>query len=168
MLVRQLLVEHPFAAGFGQTCKVWRALAASLSNCMNASRKLVYGIQGIGDKAAKKQFEDLMVFMKGFICHVPFESGTDDADGGTKLVAGLEDLFEIVSGLENEKSVTSSQTAARKNEYRARAEKLRNTSLGNLTPANNELIKSYKVVELESSSAKSDHPTIHQLKCIGF
>ena len=54
--------------------------------------------------------------MKGFIGHIPFESGTDDAGSGSDLVAGLEDLFEIVSGLENEKCVTSSQTAARKNE----------------------------------------------------
>ena len=33
MLVHHLLVEHPFAAGFGQTCKAWRALADSLGNC---------------------------------------------------------------------------------------------------------------------------------------
>ena len=69
-------------------------------------------------------------------------------------MAGLEDLLEIVSGLENEKCVTTSQTAARKCEDRARAEALGNASLGNLTAADKELIKSYKVVELESSSAK--------------
>ena len=57
-----------------------------------------------------------MVFMRRLIGHIPFESGTDDAGSSTDLVAGLEDLFEIVSGLENEKCVTSSQTAARKNE----------------------------------------------------
>ena len=148
------MVEPPFAAGFDQTCKAWRALAASLSNCNNPSGKLVYGIQGIGDKATKKRFEELIVFMKGFIGHVPFESGTDDAEGGTELVADLEDLFEIVSGLENEMSVTSSQTAARKNEDRAKAEALRNASLGNLTPANKELVKSHKLVKLESNSAK--------------
>ena len=77
-----------------------------------------------------------MVFIKGFIGHIPFASGTDDAEGGTKLVAGIDNLFKIVSGLENEKSVTSSQTAARKNEDWTRAEALRNVSLGNLTPAN--------------------------------
>ena len=54
MLVQQLLVEHPFAAGFGQTCKAWRVLAASLSNCKDSSGKLVYGVQGIGEKSAKK------------------------------------------------------------------------------------------------------------------
>ena len=37
-----------------------------------------------------------MVVMKGFIDPIPFESGTDDVEGGTELVAGLEDLLEIV------------------------------------------------------------------------
>ena len=69
-------------------------------------------------------------------------------------MAGLEDQFEIVSGVENEKCVTTSQTAARKCEDRARAEALRNASLGSLTAADKELNKSNKVVELESSSAK--------------
>ena len=69
-------------------------------------------------------------------------------------MAGLEDLLGIVSGLKNEKCVTTSQTAARKCEDRARAEALRNASLGNLTAADNQLIKSCKAVELESSSAK--------------
>ena len=40
MLVHHLLVEHPFAAGFGQTCKAWRALADSLSNCKDPDGKL--------------------------------------------------------------------------------------------------------------------------------
>ena len=44
----------------------------------------------------KQWFEDLMVVMKGFIDPIPFESGTDDVEGGTELVAGLEDLLEIV------------------------------------------------------------------------
>ena len=61
ILVRHLLVEHPFAAEFGQTCKAWRALAESLSNCKDSDGKLVYGVHGIGEKAAKKQFEELMV-----------------------------------------------------------------------------------------------------------
>ena len=133
-------------------------MAASLSNCKDSDGKLVYGVQGINQKAAKKQFEELMAYMKGFIGHIPFESQTEYAEGCTELVAGLEDLFEIVSGLENEKCVTSSQTAARKNEDRAKAEALRNASLGKLTTADKELIKSYKVVELESSSAKKRPP----------
>jgi hypothetical protein len=50
--------------------------------------------------------------------------------------------------------VTTSQAAARKSEDWARAKALKNASLGTLTAADNKLIKSYKVVELESSSAK--------------
>jgi hypothetical protein len=154
MLVCHLLVDHPFAAGFGQTCKAWRSLDDSLSNCKDPDGKLVYGVHGIGKKAAKKLFEELMVFMKGCINHVPFESETDYAEEGSVLVAGLEDLLEIVSGLKNEKCVTTSQTAARRYEDRARIEALRNACLGNLTAADKELIKSYEVVEFESSSAK--------------
>ena len=33
----------------------------------------------------KSYFEDLMVFMKGYNNHVPFESGTDDAEEGTDV-----------------------------------------------------------------------------------
>ena len=51
-----------------------------------------------------------MVFMRRLIGHIPFESGADDAEAGTELVDGLEDLVEIISALENEKCVTSSQT----------------------------------------------------------
>ena len=92
-------------------------MATSLSNCNDADGKLLYGIQGIGEKATKNKFEELMVCMKGFIGHIPFESGTDDTGSCTELVAGLEDdLFEIVSWLENEKSATSFQNTARKNE----------------------------------------------------
>ena len=50
MLVRHLLVEHPFAAGFDQTCKAWTALADSLSNCKDPDEKLVYGVHGISEK----------------------------------------------------------------------------------------------------------------------
>ena len=53
MLVHYLLVEHPFAAGFGQTCKAWRVLAESLSNCKDPDGKLVYGVHGISEKASK-------------------------------------------------------------------------------------------------------------------
>ena len=42
MLVCHLLVEHPFAAGFGQNCKAWRALADSLRSCKDPDGKLVY------------------------------------------------------------------------------------------------------------------------------
>ena len=53
MLVHHLLVEHPFASGFGQTCKAWRAFAESLSNCKDPDGKLVYGDHGIGERQQK-------------------------------------------------------------------------------------------------------------------
>ena len=130
----------------------------NLSKVEDPDGKLVFGVQGIGEKAAKKCFEELMVFVKGNVDHVPFESGSDDADDCNELLAGLEDMLEIVSGLENVRSITSSQTAAKKNEDRARAEALRNASLGNLTAADKQLIKSSGVDEVELSSAKKQPP----------
>ena len=56
--------------------------------------------------------------------------------------------------MENDKSVTSSQTAAKKNEDRARAEALRNASLENLTAVDKQLIKCSKDVEVEPRSDK--------------
>ena len=76
-----------------------------------------------------------MVFVNGYISHVPFEHVTDNAEEGIKLMAGLEDLLEIISSWWMRKSVASSQTAAKKNEDQAGVEALRNASLGKLTAA---------------------------------
>ena len=44
------------------------------------------------------------------------ESRTDDAQGGTELEAGFEDLLDIVSELENKKCVSTPWTATTKDE----------------------------------------------------
>jgi hypothetical protein len=67
-----------------------------------------------------KHFEKLMVFIKGCINHVSFESGSNDVDECHELLAGIEDLLDIVTALENVKFVSSSQTAVKKKEDRAR------------------------------------------------
>ena len=121
-------------------------------------RKLLYVAQGICEKVAKYQSKELKVFSKGYIYHIPFKRGTQVSEEGAEPKEISEDIPKIVARLENEKSVTSSQTAARKNEDRAKAEALRNASLGKLTTADKELIKSYNVVELEPSSAKKRPP----------
>ena len=104
----------------------------------------MYGIQAFSEKISKMEFENIMGFMNGFIGHITFESGADDADYGIETISGLKALLEIVLGLENEKCATSYQIAARKNEDWAKAEALRNASLGNLTFSNKKLIKSHK------------------------
>ena len=40
-----------------------------------------------------------MVFMDDYINHVAFESGSHDAEVGSELIAGLEDIIEIVFAL---------------------------------------------------------------------
>ena len=56
--------------------------------------------------------------------------------------------------MENVKSTTSFQTAAKNNEDRARAEALRNASLGKLTAVDKQLIKNSELAEVEPSSVK--------------
>ena len=114
MLVWHLLVDHPFSATYWKHGKAWKAFVATLSKAENPDGKLVFGVQGIREMVAKCCFEEPMVFIKQNVSHVPFESGSADANEWNELLAGLEDLLDIVTGLENVKSVTSSQTAAKK------------------------------------------------------
>ena len=51
------------------------------------------------------------------------------ADDCNESLASLEDLLDIVTGLENVKSATISQTTAKKNEDKARAQTLGNALL---------------------------------------
>ena len=116
----------------------------------------------------KKRFEELMVFIKKHVSHVPFESGSDDADECNELLAGLEDLLDIVTGLENVKGATSFQIVVMKTEDRARAEALRNTSLGKLTAVDKQLINRSELAEVEPSSAKKRpaNNSLSEMLCI--
>ena len=100
MLVQRLLVDQPFSASIGKHGKAWKAFVATLSKAENPDGTLVFGVQGLGEKAAKKNLEEVVVFIKKNISHVPFESGSDHADKCNELLAGLEDLLDIVTGLE--------------------------------------------------------------------
>ena len=53
MLVWHLLVDHPFSATFGKHGKAWKVFVATLSKAENPDGMLVFGVQGIGEKAAK-------------------------------------------------------------------------------------------------------------------
>ena len=92
MRVQQLLVGHLSAAEFGQTFKVWRVLAVSLTNYKDPDDALVFESQGIGKKVAK----------------------TNYAEKGADLVSAYNDLHNYFSRFENEMSVTTSQTTAKK------------------------------------------------------
>ena len=48
------MVDHPFSATFGKHGKAWKAFVATLSKAENPDGILVFGVQGIGEKAAKK------------------------------------------------------------------------------------------------------------------
>jgi hypothetical protein len=134
MLVRHLIVEQPFAASFGKSGSAWKDFAFDLSLVQDPDGKLVYGTIGISDKGAKKRFEDLMDYVKKEQNDVPFQSGCDDQAPSTDLENALDDLYEIYCEKKNDAKVSSNSTAAQKAEDNARAEVLRNASLGMLTP----------------------------------
>ena len=54
MLVQHLLEDHPFSATFGKHGKAWKAFVATLSKAENPDGMLLFGVQGIEEKAAKK------------------------------------------------------------------------------------------------------------------
>ena len=53
MLVRYLLLEHSLSVAFGNNGKTWNTFVKTWSRFEGPDEKLVYGLQGIGEKATK-------------------------------------------------------------------------------------------------------------------
>jgi hypothetical protein len=75
-----------------------------------------------------------MEYVKKEQDNVPFQSGCDNQAPSTELEAGLNNLYELYCEKKCDAKVASNSTAAQKAEDNARAETLRNASLGMLTP----------------------------------
>ena len=69
-----------FSATFEKYGKVWKTFVVNLSKVKDPGGKLVFRVQCIGEKAVKKYFKELMVFVKEIVDHIPFESRSNDAD----------------------------------------------------------------------------------------
>ncbi len=155
MLVRHLLVEEPFSASVGKSGSAWKDFVTALSGAEDPDGNQVYGTIGISDKAAKKRFEDLMEYVKKAQDDVPFQSGCDDQAPSTELEAGLDDLYELYCEKACDAKVASNSTAAQNAEDNARAETLRNASLGMLTPQENIRLKERRSGTSVANSAAS-------------
>ena len=57
MLVQHLLVDHPFSATIGKYGKAWKTFVTTMSKAENSDRNLVFGVQGIGEMAAKNDLK---------------------------------------------------------------------------------------------------------------
>ena len=57
MLVRHLIVEHPFSATFGKHGKAWKTFAVNLSKVEDPDGTLVFGVQGIGERWQKNNLK---------------------------------------------------------------------------------------------------------------
>lgn len=86
-----------------------------------------------------------MAFVKDNVDHVSCESESNYADGCNKLMSGFEDVLQISTSLEINRSITSLQTVAKKFEDRARANPVQNATLENCKAVDKKSIKSSKV-----------------------
>jgi hypothetical protein len=59
MLVQHLLVEYAFSVTFGKYDKAWKTFVVTLNKVEDPDGMIVLRVQGIGEKAAKKCFEDI-------------------------------------------------------------------------------------------------------------
>jgi hypothetical protein len=154
MLIRQLMVDQPFAAPFGKSGQAWKTCAEYVSQ--------EFGLfsQGVSDKAIKRRFDDLMAsFVKAKDASIPFQSGCDDQPGPNSLVSALEDLYEIYTSVLSETKMTSAANAAKKADNASRAgEALRNASLGCLRRKDMDFIKSYQTKKGTRTGAALHHP----------
>jgi hypothetical protein len=175
MLIRQLMVDQPFAAPFGKSGQAWKTCAEYVSQAQDPEGNLVFGSQGVSDKQAiKRRFDDLMAFVKANDASIPFQSGCDDQPGPNNLVSALEDLYEIYTSVLSETKMTSAANAAKKADDASRAEALRNASLGCLRRKDMDFIKSYQTKKgnknrscsppSSSSSNRSDSGSSKKLK----
>jgi hypothetical protein len=158
MLVRQLLVDQPFAATFGQSGHAWKTCAQALSRARDPEGLLVYGAAGVSDKSIKKRFEDLMMFVKKEENLVPFRSGSDNEPGAGEqgeLASALEDLYEIYSSVVSDREAAGASVATKKADDMANAELLRNASLGMLTENEKTMMRQRKKRKSANGGAES-------------
>ena len=165
MLIRTMLVEKPFAVPYGKQGLAWRACANALNKTEDPDGKLVYGRgQGLSDKTLKKRFDELMAYVKKADGLVPFQSGMDDQSGPGQLQNGLEDLYELYASFGEETKITSTASLAKKADDKAKAEALRNASMGMLTANDKEVLGIAKVASGDGGAkgrkrAKSHPPS---------
>jgi hypothetical protein len=64
MLLRALIVEQPFDAPYDNHGAAWKACTFTLWAAQDPPGNLVYGPQGVGDKAIKKHFDKYIAYAK--------------------------------------------------------------------------------------------------------
>ena len=143
-LGRQLLYDGPFSQGYEQVTKAWTSMAVALSKTVNPDDgSLLYG-GGISVKTCKDRFAAFMAYAKEHIKHVPFESGQDDQEAPNELQRAVEEMYAMQLGIDDAKTMLTFQSAAKKEEEKAKAEAIRRASLGLLSGTDKSSLKSDK------------------------
>jgi hypothetical protein len=133
-LVRVLLANVPYKAGYGQTIKEWDNSSLILSEQMDPTGKLVFQ-DGISTRTLKLRFEELMKFVKKYEGNVPFRSGEDNEGAPNELQSGIEDIYEDWCSFEDSKLTTSNNNVAQQKLEKEQAEQIRKASVGEMSRA---------------------------------
>ena len=93
-LVRSLLAERPYKAGYGGTAKAWEDVAVQLRDVKHPeSGDLLYGPKTLKAKTLKDRFMLYMEFVQKQDREALRRTGTDDDPVPTEIMSALEDLY---------------------------------------------------------------------------
>jgi hypothetical protein len=138
LLVRLLLVERPYKAGYGATIKAWDDIALQLRNEKHPETgELLFGHKGIKGKAIKERFLACMEFVKQQDREALRRTGTDDEAEPGEILNALEDLYSDWQSHCALGDTKNNSVAAQKKKDKDAAEAMRQASLGNLSAINN-------------------------------
>ena len=133
-LVRSLLAERPYKAGYGGTAKAWEDVAVQLRDVKHPeSGDLLYGPKTLKAKTLKDRFMLYMAFVQKQDRKALRRTGTDDDPVPTEIMSALEDLYSDWKSHCATGESKSQAVAAQKKKDRDAAEAVRQASLGNLT-----------------------------------
>jgi hypothetical protein len=138
LLVRLLLVERPYKAGYGATIKAWDDIALQLRTQKHPETgELLFGHKGIKGKAIKERFLACMEFVKQQDREALRHTGTDDEAEPGEILNALEDLYSDWQSHCALGDTKNNSVAAQRKRDKDAAEAMRQASLGNLSAINN-------------------------------
>jgi hypothetical protein len=134
VLVRQLLVDKPFLAGYGQVIKCWDDFTSSLNKTVDDSGQLIFD-PPVKTLMIKHRFEKIfMPFVNKFQNGEPYRSGCDDQPPPTEIQQGLESLFQQWNDNRKLSEGLRDKAALDRKKGNAMGEALRRKALGEFVP----------------------------------
>ena len=135
LVVRQLLVDKPFLAGYGQVSKCWDEFASVLNKCVDEKEGALIFDPPVKSHMIKDRFDKkYMPFVKAQQAAQPFRSGCDDQPPPGEIQQGLELIFEQYDGNRKMAGGARDKAAMDRKKGNAMGEALRRKALGGFVP----------------------------------